>query len=261
MKLKWYGTATILIEQDGAQLLFDPFIPLNAELFKPPIDELAAVESIFATHGHFDHISAIPAILKSVKCNATVYCCAKTREKLIAQGAQSGQTRAVAPGDVLDIYPFEVRVHKGKHVVFDKILLIKKLSSFLVPANWGKLRRILKLHSIYNEAGEILVVDIRAKDKRILFLGSLGLDENAAYPKGIDLLILPLQGRSDIHAHAMRIVECLQPKKVMLHHFDNSFTPFSSSVSAEPFISLMLEQRPDVEVICPAAGADWIMLH
>ena len=43
MRLKWYGTATIMIEQDGTRLLFDPFITLNAITFKPPIDELSEI--------------------------------------------------------------------------------------------------------------------------------------------------------------------------------------------------------------------------
>jgi len=51
MKLKWYGTATILVEQDGTQLLFDPFLSLNSNTFKPPINELSSVENILVTHG------------------------------------------------------------------------------------------------------------------------------------------------------------------------------------------------------------------
>ena len=135
MRLKWYGTATMLIEQDGAQLLFDPFIPLNTESFRPPTDELATADSILVTHGHFDHISGIPAILKNSGCSATVYCCVKPREKLITQGVGGNQIKAIAPGDVLHLPPFEIRVLKGKHIVFDKTLLIKKLSSLLAPAN------------------------------------------------------------------------------------------------------------------------------
>ena len=46
MRLKWYGTATILLEQDGVQLLFDPFLSLNDNAFKPPIDELSKADNI-----------------------------------------------------------------------------------------------------------------------------------------------------------------------------------------------------------------------
>ena len=36
MRLKWYGTATILLEQDGVQLLFDPFLSLNTNVGRSP---------------------------------------------------------------------------------------------------------------------------------------------------------------------------------------------------------------------------------
>jgi L-ascorbate metabolism protein UlaG (beta-lactamase superfamily) len=63
MKLKWYGTATILLEQDGTQLLFDPFLSLNINVFMPTLDELSLIDNILVTHGHLDHIVDIPAIL------------------------------------------------------------------------------------------------------------------------------------------------------------------------------------------------------
>ena len=85
-KLKWYGTATILLEQDGTELLFDPFLSLNNKCFKPPVEELAAIENILVTHGHLDHIADIPAILKQGTGTATVYCTAKPRETLISKG-------------------------------------------------------------------------------------------------------------------------------------------------------------------------------
>ena len=74
MRLKWYGTATILIEQGGMQLLFDPFLSLSADTFKPPIDELSEAKNILVTHGHLDHIVDVPAILNHGGGHANVYC-------------------------------------------------------------------------------------------------------------------------------------------------------------------------------------------
>ena len=89
-------------------------------------------------------------------------------------------------------------------------------------------------------------------------LGSLNLDEDTEYPKGVDLLILPLQGRSDVSKFAMHVIDRLQPKKVLLDHFDNSFPPISSYVDTEHFASLMNSKYPSVPVISPQAGAGWI---
>jgi len=62
MRLKWFGTASIMIEQNGTRLLFGPFFPLNESTKKQPLDDMSSVDGIFATHGHFDHIADIPAI-------------------------------------------------------------------------------------------------------------------------------------------------------------------------------------------------------
>ena len=260
MRLKWYGTATILLEQDGTQLLFDPFLPLNTKVFQPPVAELAETDNILVTHGHFDHIAHIPAILKQSTQKTMVYCTHKPREGLIAKGVDSGIIRKISPGDELNIGHFIVRVLKGKHIVFDKAIVIKTFCNPRVLANWGKFIYMLKENKDYGEFGETVVYDIQAKEKRILLLGSLNLDENTDYPKGADLLVLPFQGRSDINTYAMSFIDRLQPKKVLLDHFDNSFPPISSNINTGLFVSLMQEKYPSIPVICPQPGASWIDL-
>ena len=258
MRLKWYGTATTLLEQDGAQLLFDPFFPLNNKVFQPPAADFAAVESILITHGHFDHMADIPVIIKQSGAKSTVYCTHKPREVLISKGVPERQIHETFPGDVLNIGPFEVRVLKGKHIVFNKALLLKTFLSPRILANWGKLMYLLKQNNDYGEFGETVVYDIQVQSKRILLMGSLNLDENTEYPKGADLLIMPFQGRSDISTYAMPFIDRLQPKKILLVHFDNSFPPISSDVNTGPFVSLMRQKKPGIPVICPKASADWV---
>ena len=258
MRLKWYGTATIMIEQDGTQLLFDPFLPLNSDAFKPPIDELSEVENILVTHGHLDHITGIPQILHHGGSQANIYCTARPRKTLISKGIEEGKIQPVAPGDVLVFGPFEVRVLKGKHVSFDKRLIMKTLFSLRVFRYRSNFWYLLKENRSCGEAGETVIYDIRVRGVRTLLLGSLNLDDDTEYPKGTDMLILPLQGRSDVSTYAMHIIDRLQPKKVLLDHFDDSFPPISSAVNTEQFVSLMRSEYPDVQVICPQAGTGWI---
>jgi len=258
MRLKWYGTATILIEQDGTQLLFDPFLSLNANAFKPPIDELSEVGYVLATHGHLDHIVDIPAVLNHGNGKAKVYCTASSRETLISKGVAEERIHLLAPGDVLGFGPFQVHVIKGKHIVFDKRLIIKTIFSPRVLRYWDNFIYMLKENRSCTEAGETVIYDIRVRDGRIILMGSLNLDEDTEYPKDADLLILPLQGRSDVSKYAMHIIDRLQPKKVLLDHFDDSFPPISSYVDPAHFLSLMGSKYLGIPVICPQAGAGWI---
>jgi L-ascorbate metabolism protein UlaG (beta-lactamase superfamily) len=119
---------------------------------------------------------------------------------------------------------------------------------------------MLKENKNYDEAGETVVYEISAADKHILLLGSLNLDNNTEYPKGIDMLILPFQGRSDIGRYAMSFIDKLQPKKILLDHFDDTFPPVSSSVNPQQFLKFMKQKYHDVPVICPQAGAEWIVV-
>jgi len=62
MRVKWHGTACIMLESDGTQLLFDPFLSLSDMGYKSPLDELSSAMSILVTHGHLDHIVDIPSV-------------------------------------------------------------------------------------------------------------------------------------------------------------------------------------------------------
>lgn len=257
MRLKWFGTASILLEQDGKKLLFDPFLSLNDKGFKPPAGELAEVSNILVTHGHLDHIADIPAILKRGDGNAAVYCTAAPQRALLAKGVEEAQIHKISPGNILSFGPYEVRVLKGKHVVFNMGLAVKSVLSPRVLFHLNNFRYLLRENRVCVEAGETVIYDILISGIRILLMGSLNLDDNTEYPKDADLLILPFQGRSDICKYAMAFIDRLQPKKVLLDHFDDTFPPISSQVKTEPFMSLMRQKYPNITVICREASAEW----
>ena len=260
MKIKWYGTATIALEQNGTQLLFDPFLPRSNKVFMPPINELSAMENIFVTHGHLDHIVDIPAIVKHGNGKASIYCTEKPCKALMSKGLEGKHIQKISPGDDLSLGPFKLHVLKGKHIVFDNGLVIKTFLCPRVLFHWNSLRHMLKENKICIEAGETVVYDICAAEKRILLMGSLNLDDETDYPTGADLLIMPFQGRSDINKYAIQFIDRLKPKKVLLDHFDDTFPPFSSAVNTSLFVSLMGQKYPGIQVIVPRASAEWIGL-
>ena len=260
MKIKWYGTATITLEQNGTQLLFDPFLPRSNKVFMPPINELSAIENIFVTHGHLDHIVDIPAIVKHGDGKASIYCTEKPRDVLLSKGIGEKHIQIIRHSDCLNFGPFKLRVLKGKHIVFNKGIVIKTFLRPHVFIYWKNMRYMLEENKKCVEAGETVVYDIIAENKHILLLGSLNLDDNTEYPTGIDLLIMPFQGRSDINKYAVQFIDRLQPKKVLLDHFDDTFPPISSAVNTSLFVSLMQQKYPGIQVIIPQASAEWIVV-
>ena len=261
MRLKWLGTATILLEQDGEQLLFDPFLSLNGNTFRPTIEELAAVENILVTHGHLDHIVDIPAILKHGDGRVTVYCTETPRKTLISKGVDSKSICAVRPGDVLKFPPFEVRVLKGRHVIINKWRITQAFINPRILRYRRNLKYMIGENRVCTESGETVVYDISVPGERILLMGSLNLDDGTGYPEGVDLLIMPFQGRSDITEYSMGFIERLKPKKVLLDHFDDTFPPISSHVDAGRFVGNMQRDFPDVPVIHRPAGPEWIGIY
>lgn len=260
IKIKWLGTATILIEANGMQILFDPFTTINNNLYKPSIEEFALAEAIFVTHGHFDHIYDIPSIMNEANKKAMVYCTVTPGKLLISEGVDKERIHIITVGDVISLGSFEVRVFKGKHISFNMGLIIKTIFNSRNFTYWSNLNWIVKENKKYKKAAaETIAYEIIVLNKRILLMGSLNLDENIEYPKDVDLLILPFQGRSDLNTYVIPFIQRLEPKKVLLNHFDDSFPPISSSVDIQSFIELMKEEFPAISVIYINAGTEWLI--
>jgi L-ascorbate metabolism protein UlaG (beta-lactamase superfamily) len=222
------------------------------------LDDLSALENILVTHAHLDHIIDIPIITKHSGNKAFVYCTATPYKVLTSKGLASERIQKIAHGDVLNIGAFEVRILKGKHIAINKMLILKTIFNRRFLANRDNIKFLSKENKVCTEAGETVVYDIYSAQKRVLLLGSLNLDEHTEYPQGVDLLILPFQGRSDISSYAIPFIDRLRPKKVLLDHFDDTFPPISSSVDTSLFVKLMADKHPNIPVIRAQAGNEWI---
>jgi len=247
-----------MLEQDGRRLLFDPFLTRGGEDTRALSAEFSAAETILVTHGHFDHISDIPAVLGKARRNAAVYCTAAPKQTLISLGVDGARIRAVSPGDVFDFAPFSVRVLEGSHIVFDLRLIAKTLINPRIVRYRDSFLRILKENKKFPEAGETVIFEITAEGARVILLGSLGLDDGTAYPIAPDLLIMPLAGRSDADKLALRLVERIRPKRVLLDHTDDAFPPITSEVQTGPFTALMKERHPHIPIVGREAYMQWV---
>ena len=237
MKLTWFGTAALLLESGGTAIAFDPFLgiaPGDGE-GKPAASAraLGRVPDVFVTHGHFDHIIQIPAICPEARIYATATPC----ETLRRRGLKS--LHEIAAGQIMEIGPFTVRTCPGRHCRFDAALIRKTAFSRRVWKNLRHMCRLLRWNRQYPENGEILFYEVCAEEKRVQILGSLGLDPATDYPAGADVLILPYQGRSDLEAYALPIVQRLAPKRVLLDHYDDTFPPMTAQIDTAAFEALL----------------------
>jgi hypothetical protein len=87
-----------------------------------------------------------------------VYCTATRRETLISKGVDEKRIRKIAPGDILNFGPFEVRVLKGTHILFDVGLIIKKVFNPRILFNWKNARYMLNENRKCVEACETMIM-------------------------------------------------------------------------------------------------------
>lgn len=242
MKLTWYGTASLVLQEGDTSIVFDPFCGMHRKQAKPmPYEQVfREVSQIFVTHGHFDHIYHIPRIYGDT--SAMVYCTAAPKETLLKKGFSSGKIQEIGPGWSGQIGPFRITAYQGRHCVFDGPLLRKTILSWRFWRHPVHLFHVLKAHLSHKEKGEILFYEVVCGEARIQIMGSMNLDSDTEYPMGADVLVLPLQGRSDQDVYALALVERLKPKAILLDHYDDAFPPMSSQVDTSGFERNVQEQ-------------------
>ena len=248
MEVKWYGTATLVFSVEGKTILFDPFFPMNSGLPRPALSELAGYGEIFITHGHFDHLIDVPAVVAAG--GGPVFCSEVAAETLLREGVKMEDIAVLKPGQTVERGPFKVTALKGKHVRFDLKLILQTLFNRRVVLFRRNLIPLLR-GSLRYPKGEVLVFLIEAAGKRVLHLGSLSLEEAVRYPGDIDILTIPYQGRSDLSSYALQFIRRIQPETIYLHHFDDSFPPVSSPVKVQPLVNAVRKNFPEIRIVLP----------
>lgn len=248
MEIKWYGTASISIEDQGVKLLFDPFVRMNKRL-RPAITlaDYKGADAIFATHGHFDHIFSVPDIEKTE--STPVYATKTPVETLKKEGVAPEKLHVIAPGDKINIGHFTVTAYQAKHVTFDAkyVLSVIPQSVILCP----KIFYQEYLNIKFPENNENLGYLIENGEKRVFIMGSFGTVPEETYPKNCDMFILPFGGCTKVPELTAPFISYMMPKSVLITHYDNSFPPATRRVDAEGLCARIHKDHPGIRVIIP----------
>ena len=255
MKITWYGTASVLLEAAGERILFDPFVQIRGGENPNSLDDFAGEKYICVTHGHLDHLMEVTEFLdRESLVEATVYCGSVAANTLEEQGMDCSNVVLVCPGMQWRIGKMQIAVLNAKHSVPGPGLSFRTICSFRMLKYFWNAIFLASINKQFPEGGETFLYEVTAEGKRIQIMGSLGLDEKENYQTGADLLVLPFQGTGHLEQKAIEIVERLQPKRVMLDHFDDAIPPVSHSVDTRKFKKLMDQKYPAVQVVKPTAG-------
>jgi L-ascorbate metabolism protein UlaG (beta-lactamase superfamily) len=247
MEIQWLGTAGFRIKFQDQVILVDPYLSRNPDA--SPVQtldpkDIEAASHIFISHGHFDHLLDVPSIASRTK--AVVYCSREAADSLEKAGLNKDQIQQISTDKWEGRFDtFQARAFFSRHVKFDKKLLFSTLWKINV-----KIPRYLPLLKEY-PCGQVLSWQFSIGGKIIHFFGSAGssMDELARLGKGpIDILLVPLQGHSDICNIAARYVKILHPKLVIPHHQDDFFPPISRQVKITPFVERVKEESPATRI-------------
>ena len=246
MEVLWHGTAAVEIRCAAGRILFDPFVPLPGAGTdaRPTLRDYEGFTDIFVTHGHFDHITNLPEIAArspGVRIHGTAAPCASLRRR----GVPAEDLDRIEPGQTIRVNGFAVAAFAGRHAELPRATL-RRLGNILRSPCRGNLPLILREHLRSPEKGETLIYRIEADGRSIVLLGSLNLRDNVEYGVGADLLVLPYNGWEDNLPPALRVIERLRPRRVLLDHYDDSFPPLTTPLDLRP----ILERSP-----VPAAPA------
>lgn len=255
MKIKWYGTATLLLESGDSRILIDPYLKMfNPSLPRVPVDEAKTAQAIFITHPHLDHFCDIDAFTDDGRRKVYV------SENGLRHAQENGlNTDCMLPLGVNSTYTvgaFTVRTHQSRHCKFDAATVLGVLFSPRTYRRFSDGVTLLKTTKRYKIGDDIYALEISDGEKTAVVLGSAGMERTANYPKGADLLVFPYQGRARMHRYLRKFLDVFRPKAVMIDHFDDAFPPLSHTMNVKKFAPAVEKRLPSARALVPTEG-EW----
>lgn len=241
---QWLGAAGFRIRSEGGVILIDPFLTSRGDRARPvqPLRPayMADADTIFVSHGHFDHIADVPAVLELSK--ARVYCSQVASDTLVSKGVSPARINVVSGGETCDMGHYSVKVIPSKHISFDADLVWHTVLRALRPSNIEALKLASGMPS-----GPVMVYQFDFGGLSVVHMGSLGMVPEDARRWGIyepDILMPPLQGHTHICSRAAMLSAAIRPKAVVPQHQDDFFPPVSKRVEIMPFEAMVARLLP-----------------
>lgn len=232
MDLIWHGTASIEAICGQGRILFGLFVPLKGSPVDVRLEEFDGFSHIFVTHCHLDHVVDLPRIIKR-NPDAVIFCTQAAYTTLRRKGVLERNLTLLRYGDTHTVNGFSVRALHGRHATLPKADG-KRVGSWIKSPARGNIPYLLKEYFVCREKDECVFYQIEADGKTAALMGSLNLRDGAEYPTGADVLVLPFNGWEDNLPPAVRVIERLRPRRVLLNHYDETFPPVSPPVDVSP---------------------------
>lgn len=255
MRIKWYGTASLLIEGGNTRILIDPYLrQFNKKLPPVPVEEATSAEAIFITHPHFDHFSDVAAFIRgNVK---TVYVSENGINIARKNGFFSEVMTPLGADEEITVGDITVRTYLSRHCKFDAATVLGIAFNPLTYFHISHAVALLKGMKRYKTTCDIYALEISFEGKKVMVLGSAGMDGDTSYPQGADLLVFPYQGRTRMHKYSIPFLQTFSPKAVMIDHFDNAFPPFTHNVNTKKFVPTVNGEFPAIKAFVPSEN-EW----
>jgi L-ascorbate metabolism protein UlaG (beta-lactamase superfamily) len=251
---QWLGTAGFRILHHGKVILVDPYLTRNERAtprqgLRP--EDMSKADLIFLSHGHFDHVYDVPAIVDA--SGASVYCSGHVAKTLERMGVPRRKIYILRGGEALDLETFNVKVAASRHIRFDLKLVARTMPG------------VVRERSAFREfrhmtAGPVLLYSLDFEGLKVMHLGSLGLKPADVGALGLEtpaILMPPLQGHSDICRRAALVTAELRPRAVIPQHHDDFYPPMSQTIDLEPFRRLTAELRGDCRYYEPVMNREF----
>ena len=252
-----YGDAAIVVDcgmmfPDATTLGVDVIVPDMSYLFERP--EL--VKAVFLTHGHEDHIGAVPFLVE--KLNVPVYGMPLTlgfvRDKLEEFAIDNVELRAFMPRDVIEAGPFRVEAIQVTHSIVDAIgLAIRTPAGTLIHTGDFKIdhtpvdgkRTDLARFAAYGEEGVLALMS----DSTNALVPGHGASEKSV-GRGLGNIFANATGRIIVttfasHIHRVQqIVDTARKYKRKVFLIGRSLVDNAETAERLGYLRIAREQRP-----------------
>ena len=211
--LKWLGITGWEIRTGETIILIDPFLTRKDRSkdadWKTDEDAVLKVitgaDFIFAGHSHHDHIGDVPFIAKRFR--SKIIGSGTTAKRALAAGVDKSQMIVIRGGEKLDFKHFSVEVIESRHGL-----------------SRGRASRT------QNGGGGEFLYYFTFGQRRVLHQSTANFIEEKLAGVRPDLALLAV-GHEGYDLE--RVLKKLQPKAVILQHFDQWRSPFSEGIPAK----------------------------